>query len=192
MLIRYQPFILPTKDKFSNVRAFERMSGPDKWNRQQGFYIYRADRMIQSGGWCRMRTADEHTKVARVAIDFFPDLDSAFEINIAKFRVTLPLELREKLEAPVERIARRARTVYSGEKNFTSLSSGRHSISTGSKNSKDAKEATNQEPLAPAKRVGLRDALVDAAKLAGEGSALKKILRSFVKKFPELADEFGL
>jgi len=190
--VRYQPFILPTKDKFSSVREFERMSGPEKWNRQQGFYIYRADRMIQSGGWSRMRTADEHTKLARAAIDFFPDLDSAFEINIAKFRVILPLELREKLEGPVERIVRRARSVYSGEKNLSPDSSGRSFAGIGSKVVKNTKETAAREGSSPTRRIELRDALAEAAKLAGESSALKKILRSFAKRFPELANELGL
>ena len=27
------------------------MSGPLKWNRQQGLYIYRANRLVQHGGW---------------------------------------------------------------------------------------------------------------------------------------------
>ena len=76
-LVRYQPYRSPRQRKSSPVfRPFERMSGPEKWNRQQGFYIYRADRMIQSGGWSRMRTADEHTKLAGAAIDFYPDSGS--------------------------------------------------------------------------------------------------------------------
>jgi hypothetical protein len=189
--VRYQPFVLPTKDKFSNVRAFEKMSGPEKWNRQQGFYIYRADRMIQSGGWCRMRTADEHTKLARSAIDFFPDLDSAFEINIAKFRVTLPLELREKLEAPVERLVRRARTVYSGEKSLSPSSSSRHSRGVGLVNSKAPQSAPKNGTTTTPKQIELSEALALAAKDVGEADALKKILRSLAKRFPELAHEFG-
>jgi hypothetical protein len=190
--VRYQPFVLPTKDKFSNVRAFEKMSGPEKWNRQQGFYIYRADRMIQSGGWCRMRTADEHTKLARSAIDFFPDLDSAFEINIAKFRVTLPLELRERLEAPVERLVRRARTVYNGEKSFGSTSGSRHSRGIETVNSRAPKSTPRNGTTATlSKRIELSEALALAAKDAGEAAALKKILRSLAKRFPELAHEFG-
>lgn len=45
-----EPFVLPPQSKFSNADAFNRASGPNKWNRQQGFYIYRADRMIQRVG----------------------------------------------------------------------------------------------------------------------------------------------
>src|SRR5262249_29859112 len=62
-IVRYQAYVLPNQAKFSNPRAFQRAGGPNRWNSQQGFYVYRADRMIQSGSWSRMRTADEHTKL---------------------------------------------------------------------------------------------------------------------------------
>ena len=111
-IVKYRPYVLPVKEKFSSDAAFNRAGGPERWNRQQGFYVYRAGRMIQSGGWSWMRTADEHTKLARAAIEFYPDLDSAFGINVAKMRVSLPGELRDKLKIPVERLAKRARDVY--------------------------------------------------------------------------------
>ncbi len=112
--VKTSMYVLPRKDQFSSDREFQRLSGPAKWNRQQGFYVYRADRMIQSGGWCWMRAADEHTKLARVALDFQPDLDTAFEINVSKARVQLPRDLRDKLEPQVERLAKKAREVYDG------------------------------------------------------------------------------
>lgn len=89
-IVRVHPHVLPRQTEFSSDAAWRRASGPANWNRQQGFYVYRAHRLIQSGGWNRLRTADEHTKMARVSLDFFPDLDAAFEINIAKARVSFP------------------------------------------------------------------------------------------------------
>lgn len=90
-----EPFVLPNQSRFSSQEAFNRASGPEKWNRQQGFYIYRADRMIQSGGWCGMRALDEHLKLARIAISFSPKLDDEFKINVAKMRVQLPSGSRD-------------------------------------------------------------------------------------------------
>ena len=83
-------FVLPPRDEFSSIEQFERYSGPLNWNRQQGIYIYRADRLVQWGGWNGIRGIDEHTKLARAALDFDTDLDSVFNINVAKMRVTLP------------------------------------------------------------------------------------------------------
>lgn len=106
--IRLEPFVLPHQLEFSSPEAF-RIAGAGKWNQQQGFYIYRAGRMIQSGGWSGLRTPDEHSKLARIALSFSPVLDTAFKINVAKMRVQLPPQLREALEngtKPLMRIAK--------------------------------------------------------------------------------------
>lgn len=107
-----EPFVLPPQSKFSSNEAHARASGPSKWNRQQGFYIYRADRMIQSGGWSNIRTIDEHLKLARVALFFSPRLDDAFKINVAKMRVTLPASIREELGKAIGPVIRIANTSY--------------------------------------------------------------------------------
>ena len=44
--VRLNRYVLPHHDSFSSVAEFERMSGPLRWNRQQGLYIYRV------GGSC--------------------------------------------------------------------------------------------------------------------------------------------
>jgi hypothetical protein len=66
--------VLPSRDQFSSPEEFERLSGPLNWNRQQGLYIYRADRLVQWGGWNGVRGIDEHTKLARASLDFDTDL----------------------------------------------------------------------------------------------------------------------
>ena len=111
-VVLYRPFVLPPQREFSDDAAWRRSSGPLQWNRQQGFYIYRADRMIQSGGWSRMRSPDEHTKLARSALEFWPDLDESFEINISKMRVRLPEELRDQLKPLVSFLTKRAEDRY--------------------------------------------------------------------------------
>ena len=72
-----QPFILPAQHHFSTPRAHEAAAGPRRWNRQQGLYVYRRDRLIQSGGWNRLRTLDEHAKLARIALDIPPGADAS-------------------------------------------------------------------------------------------------------------------
>jgi hypothetical protein len=110
--LRLQPYIMPNQVQFSTTRAWEAASGPKKWNRQQGFYIYRGGRMIQSGGWNRLRTLDEHTKLARIAIDIPRPADTAFGINVSKMRVLIPGELRADLRAIASAVANRAQTAY--------------------------------------------------------------------------------
>lgn len=117
-----QPFILPHQDDFSSPEAFKLASGTNNWNQQQGFYIYRSHRMIQSGGWCNLRAPDEHTKLARVAVNFSPALDEAFKINVAKMRVQFPAQIREAVKEAIVPVLKLAREIYDRKSTPTSRS----------------------------------------------------------------------
>ena len=110
--IKVQPYILPHQIDFTSPGAFKNAAGPNGWNQQQGFYVYRAGRLIQSGGWSRLRAPDEHTKLARVAISFSPSLDDAFKVNVAKMRVQIPGSVRDELAKVVKKLTGDARKVY--------------------------------------------------------------------------------
>ena len=107
-----QPYILPSQVGFSSSDAFKLASGPANWNQQQGIYIYRANRLIQGGGWCHFRAPDEHTKLARIALDFSRDLDEAFKLNVAKMRVILPSQIRSDVDDVIGPVVKMARQVY--------------------------------------------------------------------------------
>jgi hypothetical protein len=111
-LVRAQPYILPNQVMFSTPAAHAAASGPKKWNRQQGFYIYRRDRMIQSGGWNRLRTMDEHSKLARIALDIPPGLEEAFQINVSKMQVVIPEEIRPQLRTVASGVVTMAQEAY--------------------------------------------------------------------------------
>jgi Histidine kinase-, DNA gyrase B-, and HSP90-like ATPase len=110
--LELEPFVLPHQADFSSAESFRCASGPANWNQQQGFYIYRADRLVQSGGWSRIRTLDEHTKLARVALRFSPQLDDAFRVNVAKMRVHLPSAVREQITQAIGPVTKLANDVY--------------------------------------------------------------------------------
>lgn len=110
--VELRRFMLPTRENFSSHESYEQFSGPEKWNRQQGLYIYRANRLVQWGGWAGIRTADEHTKFARASLDFDTDLDEAFNINVAKMRVSIPGELRKMISRPVNELCMKADSEY--------------------------------------------------------------------------------
>lgn len=129
--ILIQPFVLPHQDDFSSPLAHAAVAGPLKWNRQQGFYIYRTNRMIQSGGWSNLRTLDEHTKLARVAVSFDPRLDEAFKINVAKMRVQLPQQLRDQFEKAIGPIVKIAQTAYRRSEGGGRSAAPMHSASGG-------------------------------------------------------------
>jgi hypothetical protein len=109
-----RPYILPVQARFSSPQAHARAGGPRRWNRQQGLYIYMRDRLIQSGSWARLRAEDEHTKLARIAVDIPRGAEDSFEINVSKMRVGLPEPLRGPLQALASGVAAMARETYQG------------------------------------------------------------------------------
>ncbi len=110
--VRVQPYILPPQALYSSTKAHLHASGPGKWNKQQGLYIYRSNRIIQAGGWSGLRTSDEHTKLVRIAVFIPSQLDELFQVNVAKKHLTLPRELRSMLLKEIQPIIHKAQEVY--------------------------------------------------------------------------------
>ncbi|KVQ84761.1 DNA mismatch repair protein [Burkholderia ubonensis] len=105
-----QAYLLPTEDEITAYhvdggpesvrRALELIGLHGKRNETQGLFIYRHDRLIKWGGWHQMwETNDEKTKLARVVINFDRVLDDAFNINISKQIVQLPMQLQTEIKA---------------------------------------------------------------------------------------------
>ncbi|MYA75479.1 MAG: ATP-binding protein [Acidimicrobiaceae bacterium] len=106
------PFVLPTSHEFETRESHSAAGGRRGWNESQGLWIYRANRLIQDGGWCGLRKRDEHIKLARAAIDFAPEMDAAFRIDLGKMRVTLPDELRNDMKTFVSQWVSHANDRY--------------------------------------------------------------------------------
>lgn len=172
-LVTLRRYVLPGRDQFSSPAEFERLSGPLKWNRQQGLYTYRAGRLVQWGGWAGIRSIDEHTKLARASLEFDTDLDAAFNINVAKMRVALPSQLRHMIERPINEVC--------------SLADDMYRKSSGPKGGRD-------RPITDSFSAGLDVglALKSAAIEAGQVSALKQIAEQLRKAEPKIAKALGL
>jgi hypothetical protein len=169
-------YVLPPRNLFSSPAEFERMSGPLKWNRQQGLYIYRADRLIQHGGWCGIRAADEHTKLARASLDFQTDLDPVFQINVAKMRVLIPAEVRSLLEHPIHELAHRADAVYRRDPEPSRRRGGPQRAEPARRRHEPSEIGT---------------ALIAAALEVGEQDALVRIMDALRSQEPDLAVALG-
>jgi hypothetical protein len=175
-VVTLRRYVLPPRDSFSSPGEFERLSGPLKWNRQQGLYIYRANRLVQWGGWAGIRGIDEHTKLGRAALDFTTDLDPVFQVNVAKMRVTLPTQLRPMLERPVTELCLRADDAY---RKTAKRSGGR-----------PADQPSRSDATVERHAYGL--ALQAAAMKSGEYAAFKKIVEGLKAQSPEVASALGL
>ena len=58
---------------------------------------------MQWGSWAGTRGIDEHTETGPRGLDFTSNLDEVFNINVAKMRVSVPAQLKQMLDRPVER-----------------------------------------------------------------------------------------
>lgn len=178
-------FVLPARDEFTSHEQFERYSGPLNWNRQQGIYIYRADRLVQWGGWNGIRGIDEHTKLARAALDFDTDLDSVFNINVAKMRVAIPPQIRQMLERPINELCAYAEDRYRKASRGGSKEPPSTDVSErGSRPSRGNHVAVTDG------EIGL--ALRAAAMQAGEYEAFRRIITELARHAPGIASALSL
>jgi hypothetical protein len=104
-------YVLPHKSKISED-VFKDAAGPKGWNDQQGFYIYRNERLLLSGDWLGMFRKEEHYKLARIQVDLPNNLDAEWQIDIKKSVARPPLTLREQLKAYAGQVRSRAVEVY--------------------------------------------------------------------------------
>jgi len=108
------PYLLPSEDELKQYhaptgdadKAIDAIGLHGKRTETQGLFIYRNGRLIRWGGWHQIwATTDEKTKLARVTVDFGPQLDKAFQINISKQIVHLPPMLQDAIK-PLAKFAR--------------------------------------------------------------------------------------
>lgn len=167
-------WVLPSKNDFSSLAEFERLAGPLKWNRQQGIYIYRSNRLVQWGGWAGMRAMDEHTKLARCSLDFTTTLDPVFSINVAKMRVSVPPSLKRRLEKPLHEICQVANERY----RRAAIAESRNSSQRA-----DAGDATDESAAL---------ALLSASVQTGNYGPLMEMAELLSKQSPAVARRLGL
>jgi hypothetical protein len=114
--IMLRGFVLPHKDKLGeDVHASA--SGPAGWNAQQGFYLYRNERLIVAGSWLglggsRPWTKEEHYKLARIRLDIPNSMDHLWHLDVKKSSAHPPPRLRDQLTGLAQGVRQKARDVY--------------------------------------------------------------------------------
>lgn len=97
-----QPYILPHVSKLSaRDRQLAQIDGAMREN--QGFYVYRNDRIIGESSWFRMARKGEMTKFARGAIDIPNSLDSLWKLDIKKSQTVPPESVRQAIRRVIDR-----------------------------------------------------------------------------------------
>lgn len=110
--IKVQPYVLPHRSKLSEAQ--QKLGGGIRgWTAQQGFYVYRNNRLVVAGDWLGAAGAkDEHTKLARVIVDFDSTLDLAWQIDVKKSTARPPGTVMDDLRRIAAATRREAEGVY--------------------------------------------------------------------------------
>jgi hypothetical protein len=109
--VKIRGFVLPHKSKLTDAE-FRQAEGPKGWNAQQGFYIYRNERLLVAGDWLGLFRKEEHYKLARIMIDLPNTLDKEWQIDIRKSVARAPLILKENLKSYGTMVRNQAVEVY--------------------------------------------------------------------------------
>lgn len=85
-------FVLPAKA----IKAEPGIYSSPKRNllELEGFFVYRADRLIWAGGWGGMIPRRPNIQLARIKVELGNQSDQLFELNVAKSRVVIPHNLK--------------------------------------------------------------------------------------------------
>ncbi|MER6121737.1 ATP-binding protein [Streptomyces sp. NPDC001795] len=121
--VKVTPFVLPHPSRLSN-KDLELGAGPRGWNAQQGFYVYRRNRLVSAGGWLGLPdlTLTPQARLARLEVDIAPQADTAWRVDVRKSRVHPPSDL----EADLARLADAARNASVRAFRQRAVTLGRH------------------------------------------------------------------
>ena len=109
--VTVQPYTLPYISKLSAAdRRVAQVA--DTLRESQGFYIYRAGRLVLWGTWFRIIPRDELGKLARVQVDMPNTLDHLWALDIKKSSASPPPEVRRRLAQIADRIVGPSRRVH--------------------------------------------------------------------------------
>jgi hypothetical protein len=110
--ILVQPYVLPHLIKAASVSEYQKLAGDDGYLHNQGFYIYRNQRLIIKATWFRLIPKDELNKLIRIRVDIPNTLDDIWRIDVKKSQANPPESVRLQLKRIITRISGAGRMVF--------------------------------------------------------------------------------
>lgn len=101
-------YVVPSRDELSSKQeriVFPEGQSPDKL---QGIYIYRENRLIHWGDWCKLARSEFHQRLCRIELSFDSELDDCFHVDFKKSKITIDSSVAEWLKANILAPARAA------------------------------------------------------------------------------------
>ena len=108
-----QPYILPHHSKLSQ-QEFEKYATNDGYTRSQGFYLYRAHRLLIYGTWWGMHRTNDAHKLVRIKIDIPNNQDFAWGIDIKKSSANPISEIKEDLKRIIQQVTVKGSRPFTG------------------------------------------------------------------------------
>ena len=99
--ITVTPYTLP----FANTLTEEEkklLGNPRSLSDEQGFYLYRNERLISWGSWMHMGIRSELNKLARIQVDVPSTLDSVWMLDVKKSSAKIPDKIKDRIKMAVE------------------------------------------------------------------------------------------
>lgn len=111
--IKVQPYILPHHSKLT-IDEYERYATEDGYIKSQGFYLYRANRLLIHGTWWGLHKITDAHKLVRIKIDIPNNQDKYWGIDVKKSTAKPHPSLRNDLKRIISIITPKSAKVYSG------------------------------------------------------------------------------
>lgn len=110
-IVEVKPYILPFAKNIT-PEDYRIMGGKESMKNEQGFYIYRNNRLIEWGTWLHMVVTNELYKNARIEVNIPNTLDDIWEVDIKKASATIPGNIKKALFSHVRQAITGSQRVY--------------------------------------------------------------------------------
>ncbi|MRH41583.1 ATP-binding protein [Aquibacillus halophilus] len=108
-----QPFILPHHSKLSQ-QEYDKYATKDGYTKSQGFYLYRANRLLVHGTWWGMHRTNDAHKLVRIKIDIPNNQDYAWGIDIKKSIANPISVIKKDLKRIIQQVTVKGSRPYTG------------------------------------------------------------------------------
>ena len=104
-------FVLPHMSEIGK-EDYDKTGGSLGWFQQQGFYVYRGDRLLVSGDWMGLEKKRDYAKLARISVNFSNSSDFNWNLDIKKSTATPPIEIRRELSRIAKMAIMKSAKIY--------------------------------------------------------------------------------
>ena len=111
--ISIQGYTLPHHSKCTKPEYEKYSLGSYRDN--QGFYVYRANRLLILGDWFRLTSKSDLTALTRIEIDLPNNFDSEWHIDIKKSHAKPPDQIRDQLKHYIDTYVSGSKRVYNSK-----------------------------------------------------------------------------